>query len=94
MEQFVDILTNLSSIVGVPVVLCLAWAAFIIRDHERRIKKVEEHIKELEEALAEQADKRTVELNAIYERINGMSENLSYITGVISERYGKNIKSR
>lgn len=89
MEQFVDILTNLSSIVGVPVVLCLAWAAFIIRDHERRIKKLEEHIKELEEALAEQADKRIDELNKVYDRLNNLSDNVSYIRGILERREGK-----
>ncbi len=86
MEQFVDILTNLSSIVGVPVVLCLAWAAFIIRDHERRIKKLEERIKELEVALAEQADKRTDELNKVYDRLNALAGDVAFIRGMLEQR--------
>lgn len=85
MEQFVEILTGLSSIIGVPATLCLAWAVFVIKDHAKRIKQLEDDLKE--------SDKnRAGEFNAIYDRINEMSSNLSYIKGVLSERYNKDDK--
>ena len=85
MEQFVEILTGLSSIIGVPATLCLAWAVFVIKDHAKRIKQLEDDLKE--------ADKnRAGELNSIYDRINEMSSNLAYIKGVLSERYNKDDK--
>lgn len=77
-----EILTSLSSIIGVPAVLCLAWAAFVIRDHAKRIQK-------LEDAMDENNDKRKDELNQLYNKINAISNDLSYIKGIISERYGK-----
>jgi hypothetical protein len=82
MEQLMEILTSLSSIIGVPAVLCLAWAAFVIRDHAKRIQK-------LEDAMDENNDKRKDELNQLYNKINTISNDLSYIKGIISERYGK-----
>lgn len=82
MEQFVEILTGLSSIIGVPATLCLAWAVFVIKDHAKRIKQLEDDLKE--------ADKtRAGELNAIYDRINQMASDVSYIKGALSERYNK-----
>ena len=84
MEQFVEILTGLSSIIGVPATLCLAWAVFIIKDHAKRIEK-------LEDALDAFDNKRAEELNAIYERINGMSGDVAYIKGVLSERYSRDV---
>ena len=82
MEQLLDVLTNLSSVIGVPAALCLAWAAFVIRDHAKRIQKLEEDLEEANKA-------RSGELNAIYERINGMSGDVAYIKGVLSERYSR-----
>lgn len=80
MEQFVEILTGLSSIIGVPATLCLAWAVFVIKDHAKRIKQLEDDLKE--------ADKnRAGELNAIYVRINQMASDVSFIKGALSERY-------
>lgn len=80
MEQLLDVLTNLSSVIGVPAALCLAWAAFVIRDHAKRIQKLEDDLEEANKA-------RSGELNVIYERINGMSGDVAYIKGVLSERY-------
>lgn len=80
MEQFVEILTGLSSIIGVPATLCLAWAVFIIKDHAKRIEK-------LEAALDAFDNKRAEELNAIYERINSMAGDVAFIKGALSERY-------
>lgn len=85
MENLADIFTELSSIIGVPAVLCLAWAAFVIRDHEKRIK-------ELEETLAGYDTKRADELNQLYNKINSISNDLSFIKGIISERFGKDSK--
>lgn len=83
MEKFVEILTGLSSVIGVPAVLCLAWAAFVIRDHEKRIKELDKLIKDLEAALAEQADKRANELSRVYDRLNSLSDNVSFIRGLL-----------
>ena len=83
MEKLVEILSGLSSVIGVPAVLCLAWAAFVIRDHEKRIKELEKLIKDLEAALAEQADKRADELNKVYDRLNNLSDNVSFIRGLL-----------
>lgn len=52
MEQFVEILTGLSSIIGVPATLCLAWAVFIIKDHAKRIQKLEDDLEEANKALS------------------------------------------
>lgn len=82
MEQLLEVLTNLSSVIGVPAALCLAWAAFVIRDHAKRIQKLEDDLEEANKA-------RSGELNAIYERINGMSGDVAYIKGVLSERYSR-----
>lgn len=82
MEQFVEILTGLSSIIGVPATLCLAWAVFIIKDHAKRIQKLEDDLKEAN-------NNRVGELNAIYDRINQMASDVSFIKGALSERYTK-----
>lgn len=82
MESFLEVLTNLSSVIGVPATLCLTWAVFTIRDHAKRIEKLEKDLEEADKA-------RSGELNAIYERINGMSGDVAYIKGVLSERYSR-----
>ena len=40
METALDILTTLSSIVGVPATIALAWAAFVLYDHSKLIKQL------------------------------------------------------
>lgn len=77
MEMLLSIVTELSSIIGVPAAICLAWAVFIIRDHARRIEK-------LENALNEQEDKRNAELSKIYDKINAVSDDVSFIRGQLS----------
>lgn len=80
MEQFVEILTGLSSIIGVPATLCLAWAVFIIKDHAKRIQKLEDDLEAANKA-------RSGELNAIYDKINSMAGDVAFIKGALSERY-------
>ena len=80
MESFLEVLTNLSSVIGVPATLCLAWAVFIIKDHAKRIQKLEDDLEEANKA-------RSGELNAIYERINSMAGDVAFIKGALSERY-------
>jgi hypothetical protein len=82
MDKFVEVLSELSSIIGVPATLCLAWAAFVIRDHSMRIQKLEDTIDEMDM-------KRADELNQLYNKINSISNDLSFIKGIISERYKK-----
>ena len=66
MEGLIAILTDLSKVAGVPVAICLAWAAFIIRDQGRRINRLEE----LREKDAERLDKK---LDDIYTRVNDLA---------------------
>lgn len=80
MESLLNVLTGLSSIIGVPATLCLAWAVFTIRDHAKRIEKLEKDLEEANKA-------RSGELNAIYERINTMAGDVAFIKGALSERY-------
>lgn len=89
MEKLADIFTELSSIIGVPAVLCLAWAAFVIRDHEKKIKALEKRIKELEDAIAEQADKRSDELSKVYDRLNALASDVAFIRGTLEQQGGR-----
>lgn len=66
MTDLLAILTDLSKVAGVPVTICLAWAAFIIRDQGRRITRLEE----LREKDAERLDKK---LDDIYARLNDVA---------------------
>lgn len=72
MTDFISILTDLSKVAGVPVAICLtwaafiAWAAFIIRDQGRRITRLEE----LREKDAERLDQK---LDSIYNRVNDLA---------------------
>lgn len=67
MEQLLDVLTNLSSVIGVPAALCVAWASFVIRDHGKRISELENSQKS--------------EVNAIYDRLNSIASDVAYIKG-------------
>jgi len=78
MEQFVEILTGLSSIIGVPATLCLAWAVFIIKDHAKRIEKLETALEELDKD-------RNAELNRLYDKINNIAEDVAYIKGRVEK---------
>ena len=71
MEQFVEILTGLSSIIGVPATLCLAWAVFVIKDHAKRIKQLEERIRVMEEENLKYANimEEYKELKDIFSRL-------------------------
>lgn len=66
MADFVSILTDLSKVAGVPAAICLAWAAFIIRDQGRRITRLEEQ----REKDAERLDQK---LDAIYTKVNDLA---------------------
>ena len=79
MEQLLEVLTNLSSVIGVPAVLCLAWAAFVIRDHSKRIAK-------LEDTVDENDAKRTDELNKVYDRLNALAGDVAFIRGMLEQR--------
>ena len=79
MESFLEVLTNLSSVIGVPAALCLAWAAFVIRDHAKRIER-------LEKALDENDEKRADELNKVYDRLNALSGDVAFIRGMLEQR--------
>lgn len=55
MDTLVGILTELSSIIGVPATIALAWAAFIIREQGKKLEKAQADIvalrKEMEESI-------------------------------------------
>lgn len=70
MTDFVSMLTDLSKVAGVPVAICLAWAAFIIRDQGKRITRLEE----LREKDAERFDRK---LDDIYTRVNDLAVNVA-----------------
>jgi hypothetical protein len=61
------ILTSLSQVLGFPAALALAWAAFVIRDHGKRISELENSQKS--------------EVNAIYDRLNSIASDVAYIKG-------------
>lgn len=67
MTDFISILTDLSQVLGVPAAICLAWGAFIIRDHGKRIGALENSQKS--------------EVNAIYDRLNEIAQDVAYIKG-------------
>lgn len=79
MESFLEVLTNLSSVIGVPAALCLAWAAFVIRDHAKRIER-------LENVLDENDEKRADELNKVYDRLNALAGDVAFIRGMLEHR--------
>lgn len=79
MEQFVEILTGLSSIIGVPATLCLAWAVFVIKDHAKRIG-------DLEDTVDANDAKRTDELNKVYDRLNALAGDVAFIRGMLEQR--------
>lgn len=72
METLVNILSELSSIVGVPVTLALAWAAFIIRDQGKRIARLEQENADIKkwagDELAEVKDKFARGLTSIVDK--------------------------
>lgn len=96
MESFFAVITSLSNIIGVPASIGLAWAAFIIRDHGKRITALEDEVKYIQnkfsnalkeldtryaQTLKEMDIRRMDELNKIYDRLNKMSDDVSYIRG-------------
>lgn len=89
MESFIAVITSLSNIIGVPASLCLAWAAFIIRDQGKRLATLEADMKEMENkftsALKEMDSRRNDELSKLYDKINGIAQDVSYIKGRIDK---------
>lgn len=89
MESFLAVITSLSNIIGVPASLCLAWAAFIIRDQGKRLATLEAGMKEMENkftsALKEMDSRRNDELSKLYDKINGIAQDVSYIKGRIDK---------
>jgi hypothetical protein len=66
-EGLIAILTDLSQVLGFPAAICLAWAAFVLRDHGKRISELENSQKS--------------EVNAIYDRLNDIAQDVAYIKG-------------
>lgn len=93
MESFIAVITSLSNIIGVPASLCLAWAAFIIRDQGKRLATLEADMKEMEDkftvALKEMDSRRNDELSTLYDKINGIAQDVSYIKGRIDKEDAK-----
>lgn len=67
MTDLLAILTSLSQVLGFPAALALAWAAFVLRDHDKRISRLEESQKS--------------EVNNIYDRLNDIAQDVAYIKG-------------
>lgn len=74
MPDLLTILSDLSQVLGVPAALCLAWGAFIIHDHSKRITDLEE----TREQDAKELDRK---LDAMYNIINDIRTDLAYIKG-------------
>lgn len=78
METALDILTTLSSIVGVPATLALAWAAFVLVDHTKQIKQLKEDLKNskdaYDKALEEAKEKFEAELKAVITKFEAKFE--------------------
>lgn len=89
MESFIAVITSLSSVIGVPASLCLAWAAFIIRDHGKRITTLEADMKEIDkrftDELKEMDIRRNDEMSKLYDKINSIASDVSYIKGRIEK---------
>lgn len=64
MEPLLGILTELSGIVGVPVTLAFAWAAFIIHEHSKQIKQLKAELA----AVKAKADDDLEELEKKFEK--------------------------
>lgn len=67
MTDFISVITDLSQVLGVPASICIAWSAFVLRDHGKRISRLEESQKK--------------EVNAIYDRLNDIAQDVAYIKG-------------
>ena len=67
MTDFISVLTDISQVLGVPASICIAWSAFVLRDHGKRISRLEESQKK--------------EVNAIYDRLNDIAQDVAYIKG-------------
>ena len=67
MTDLLAIMTSLSQVLGFHAALALAWAAFVIRDHSKRISELENSQKS--------------EVNAIYDRLNFIASDVAYIKG-------------
>lgn len=67
MTDLISVITDISQVLGVPAAICLAWTAFVLRDHGKRISRLEESQKK--------------EVNAIYDRLNDIAQDVAYIKG-------------
>lgn len=89
MESFLAVITSLSNIIGVPASIGLAWAAFIIRDHGKRITTLEADMKEMDkrftDELKEMDIRRNDEMSKLYDKINSIASDVSYIKGRIEK---------
>lgn len=56
MDSLQSILTELSSIIGVPATLALAWAAFVVRDQAKQIKQLQAELKAHKKQSADDLD--------------------------------------
>jgi len=76
------VLTEISRVLGVPAVICIVWLLSIIRDHSKRIEK-------LEDALEESNKAHLNDLSKLYDKVNEMAENVAYIRGNLDKNSNK-----
>lgn len=78
MESLQGILTELSSIIGVPATLALAWAAFVIHEHSKQIKQLKAELAAAEakadKDLGETEERFEKELKAVVEKFEAKFE--------------------
>lgn len=82
MEAILQVLTEISRVLGVPAVILIVWLLSIIRDHSKRIEK-------LEAALEESNKSHLSDLSKLYDKVNEMAENVAYIRGNLDKSSNK-----
>ena len=82
MEAILQVLTEISRVLGVPAVICIVWLLSIIRDLSKRIEK-------LEDALEESNKAHLNDLSKLYDKVNEMAENVAYIRGNLDKNSNK-----
>lgn len=79
MADLVNLLNQIAGVVGVPCVLLLSWAIWTIRDLQKRVDSLETENKRKESEL-------DAKLGALYDKINTLSADVSFIRGALERK--------
>lgn len=72
--DFLNVMSGISNVVGVPCTLILAWLIFEVRNMKKRIE-------ELEKARETDRKEQDFKLSEIYSKLNTLVSDVSYIRG-------------